>query len=196
MGISILSSTDPNDMALAIAMALPIRMYFLRSRPSYKVVLYRPCPCLHSGDTLFRLARRLSRLLIGASVFFMVWTKKLRLAGFASRPHGASVHTRRLPGEVQFDLRCRDYAYSAGRLGMEEGARNRHKGASGVGISNYALTEGDRRKEKGYTGKWNVAHNSYLQVAVELGIAGFVLYCLFPTTDSRISEDNRCRTRQ
>ncbi len=186
MGISILSSTDPNDMALALAMAVPLGMYFfytvkgLISKVFYStLVLVCIAAILYSGSRGGYLG-----LMLGVSVFFfMVYrTKKLRLAGFALLGLMALPF---IPGDYQarfnsiFDTE--NYAYSeGGRLGIwKRGLATVIRTPQGVGISNYALTEGDRRKEKGYTGKWHVAHNSYLQVAVELGVAGFVIYCLF-----------------
>lgn len=186
MGISILSSSDPNDMALALAMAVPLGMYFfytvkgLVAKAFYSIlVLVCIVAILYSGSRGGYLG-----LMIGASVFFfMVYrTKKLRLAGFALLGLMALPF---VPGDYQtrftsmFDTQ--NYAYSeGGRLGIwKRGLATVIRTPQGVGLSNYALTEGDRRKEKGYTGKWHVAHNSYLQVAVELGVAGFVLYCLF-----------------
>ncbi len=186
MGISILSSTDPNDMALAIAMALPIGMYFFYTVKGLIVksfylglVLVCIAAILYSGSRGGYLG-----LLTGASVFFfMVYrTKKLRLAGFALLGLMALPF---VPGDYQarftsiFD--SENYVYSeAGRLGIwKRGLATVIREPQGVGLNNFSLTEGERKKEKGYQGKWHVAHNSYLQVAVELGVAGFILYCLF-----------------
>ncbi|MEK6758806.1 MAG: O-antigen ligase family protein [Deltaproteobacteria bacterium] len=186
MGISILSSTDPNDMALAIAMSLPIGMYFFYTvkgllAKSFYLGLALICiaAILYSGSRGGYLG-----LLTGATVFFfMVYrTKKLRLAGFALLGLMALPF---VPGDYQarftsiFD--SENYVYSeAGRLGIwKRGLSTVIREPQGVGISNFALTEGERKKEKGYQGKWHVAHNSYLQVAVELGVAGFILYSLF-----------------
>jgi hypothetical protein len=45
----------------------------------------------------------------------------------------------------------------------------------GVGIDGFAVAEG---LSHGGKGKWSAAHNSFLQVAVELGVAGFVVFVL------------------
>lgn len=186
MGISILSSTDPNDMALAIAMALPLGMYFFYTVKGFVaksfylgLVLVCIAAILYSGSRGGYLG-----LLTGASVFFfMVYrAKRLRLAGFVLLGLMALPF---VPGDYQarftsiFDTE--NYVYSeAGRLGIwKRGLATVIRVPQGVGISNFALTEGERKKEKGYQGKWHVAHNSYIQVAVELGVAGFILYCLF-----------------
>lgn len=186
MGISILSSTDPNDMALALAMAVPLGMYFFYTVKAFvakafygSLVLVCIAAILYSGSRGGYLG-----LMLGVSVFFsMVYrTKKLRLIGFALLGLMALPF---IPGDYQarfnsmFDTE--NYVYSeAGRLGIwKRGLATVIREPQGVGISNFALTEGERKREKGYQGKWHVAHNSYLQVAVELGVAGFVIYCLF-----------------
>lgn len=186
MGISILSSGDPNDMALAIAMSLPLGMYlFYTARgfiaKSFYIGLVLVCVAaiLYSGSR----GGYLGLISSAAVFFFMVYrAKKLRLAGFALLGLMALPF---IPGDYQsrftsiFDTE--NYAYSeAGRLGIwKRGLSTAIRNPQGVGLNNFSLTEGERKKEKGYQGKWHVAHNSYLQVAVELGFAGFVIYILF-----------------
>lgn len=45
----------------------------------------------------------------------------------------------------------------------------------GAGIGNYTVADGSSKDKMG---PWKAAHNSYLQIAVELGLIGFVLYVL------------------
>lgn len=45
----------------------------------------------------------------------------------------------------------------------------------GAGIGNYTVADGSSKDKMG---PWKAAHNSYLQIAVELGVIGFALYVL------------------
>lgn len=52
---------------------------------------------------------------------------------------------------------------------------------TGVGVGAFPVAEGtmnefSRRQEYGMGVKWSAAHNSFMQVAAELGVAGFVLF--------------------
>jgi len=44
----------------------------------------------------------------------------------------------------------------------------------GCGFGNYVVADGDLKE----TGPWKTAHNSFLQIAVELGLIGFAIYVL------------------
>jgi O-antigen ligase len=50
----------------------------------------------------------------------------------------------------------------------------------GVGPNQFTVAEGTTHvdEQTGNTGKWSTAHNSYLQVACEFGIPGFILYMM------------------
>ena len=52
----------------------------------------------------------------------------------------------------------------------------------GVGIDNFTIAEG---MVHGGFGKWNTAHNSFLQLAVELGIVGFFVFIVLITATIR-----------
>lgn len=43
----------------------------------------------------------------------------------------------------------------------------------GVGLGNFRIAEGERH---GFVGKWNEAHNAFIQIGAEIGWAGLVIY--------------------
>lgn len=47
---------------------------------------------------------------------------------------------------------------------------------TGVGIGNFEAADGAQMRERGLTGKWSAAHNSFVQAFAELGFPGLILF--------------------
>ncbi len=187
-GVSMLSSNDPNDLALAFAMAVPVGLYYTFVNRGLKRYLFASMALLNVVAIVFTGSRGgYLGIICGAAVFFgfAYWKNKGRLA--IAVLLAASAAAAFVPAEYKtrfmssFD--SNDYSYTdekAGRVAIwKRGMRSAFEEPFGAGIKSYTIIEGERRREEGFTGRWTAAHNTYIQIAVELGIAGLALYLLF-----------------
>ena len=75
-----------------------------------------------------------------------------------------------------------DYNYTAedGRVGIWEKAYELllRNPVTGVGANCFPMAIGYLRKAIGEIPRWQAVHNSYLQIAVEIGVAGFAVFIL------------------
>lgn len=186
-GISMLSSTDPNDMALAFAMAVPLGLYLAYASKGAWRYIYAALALANTAAIVFTGSRGgyLGLISCLSIFFFSVYRKKKgRLIALALA--AALIAAVFVPEEYKerfnsaFD--SSDYSYAdekAGRIAIwKRGVRSAFENPMGTGIKTFTITEGERRREEGFTGRWNSAHNSYIQIAVELGLLGFTLYIM------------------
>ena len=189
-GVATLASGDPNDMALALAMILPVIFYFLYTKKGFfKTSFYLATLLMTSITIVFTGSRGgylgvITALLI---FFYNIYQKQKQKFIFYSLCLSVIIIIF-MPPEYKerftsmFDKS--DYNYSSdnkgsGRLAIwKRGLKTVIKKPYGTGFSTYTISEGNRKRDMGLTGAQQVAHNSYLQIAVELGILGFILYLL------------------
>jgi O-antigen ligase len=173
---------DPNDTALLLSMVVPFLAYLIvHSRWMQKLVAV-PMMVLLVGGIILTQSRGgfLSLLTAGGLILFrspMRWIGKssivvvaaLSFVLFADQSYWDRIEGIWNPKD--------DYDRSGGgridtwMTGLEVLASN----PWGVGIRGFEISEGQSHQGQG---KWFTAHNSYLQVAVELGIAGLIAFVL------------------
>lgn len=180
------SGLDPNDYAAMAAMTFPLALGLVqRERGPLKVAAFAAAMVLGLG--VIRTASRGGTLAImaGAAVFILMSSGAKRFLYFgllaalawigwnAASPQYRASMTSLVKGEEDYN-----YTEYTGRKQIWARARGyiRQNPVFGVGIGNFPIMEGQALADVGRTGKWSTAHNSYYQVAVELGIPGGLIF--------------------
>ncbi|EKD28809.1 MAG: O-antigen polymerase [uncultured bacterium] len=187
VGIEVLSSSDPNDVAIIFTMILPFSFYFISKQKNlffkamhitFLVVIISAI--IVTGSRGGYLGTMIALL----SYFFIVNKRKIfnfLFATFVFFVLIISFMPENYMNRFTSMFDKSDYNYEeGGRLEIwKRSLKTIVISPQGVGINNFQVAEGQRKTEAGLSGKWQVAHNSYLQVVVELGIIGFIFYLLF-----------------
>jgi len=188
VGVATLSSDNPNDLALTLAMIIPLGIYLVYTK---KGVVKKAIFFIFTILGFFALMYTGSRggylgLIFGTLVFFIMKYKNQKgklLAWFT----GIMLTLLLLfPQEYKTrflsSFNTSDYSYADERYGRiaiwKRSIQSIVAKPLGIGINNCNLAEGEQKQEQGVSGRWNVTHNSYIQVGVELGIVGLLIYLL------------------
>ena len=189
IGVGTLADSDPNHMSGVLAMALPMGLYLLYTRKDpFKRLFYLLSLLSIVAAAVFTGSRGgFFALAVGFLTFFfslyrgrigrfIVISALLGTITFAMMP--AMYQERILSIFSERDYNFVDVR--GGRLAIwKRGINAMIAHPQGVGIKNYTLAEAEERRKMGITGRWMVAHNSFIQVGVELGLIGLLLYILF-----------------
>jgi O-antigen ligase len=177
--------SNPNDLAFAIVLTLPLCLAFLLTAKKAVVKLCWTGAILVLGFTLFRTASRAGFITLVISGMVCLWHFGVRgrrfylivasaltlivLLAVAGRPLvrrmeaiGGNVETQE-EGQAYGSYEQRRYLMIKALEGIE------HYPILGVGVRNFGA----------YSGLWHDVHMTYLQIAVEGGIPSLVLYLLF-----------------
>jgi O-antigen ligase len=173
-------SYDPNDIALLQVMALPLIVYlYSTSARRLRVVLaVMALLCLY-GIVLTQSRGGFLALVVAGSLILsrssMSRSAKVSIVALGIVVFGV------LAGTAWKD-RIRTMWDPQSEYDQTAGGRTEVWKASlrllathpwGVGIDNFVTAEG---LSHGGTGKWSASHNSFLEIAVELGIVGLVIF--------------------
>ena len=173
-------SYDPNDIALLQVMALPLIVYlYSTSGRRLRVVLaVMALLCLY-GVVLTQSRGGFLALVVAGSLILsrssMSRSAKVSIVALGIVVFGV------LAGTAWKD-RIRTMWDPQSEYDQTAGGRTEVWKASllllathpwGVGIDNFVTAEG---LSHGGTGKWSASHNSFLEIAVELGIVGLVIF--------------------
>jgi hypothetical protein len=177
--------SNPNDLAFAIVLSLPFCFAFLLSTRSIPRKAAWAASMLVMCGALFMTASRagfIDLVVTGAVCLWVFGVKGKRIhlivaaavvvlvVGLAS---GGKLKDRffAIAGDnVNNDLEESAHgSYEQRRLLMSESLQGIVRYPLGIGVGNFEV----------YSGMWREVHVSYLQIAVEGGIAAFVLYLLF-----------------
>jgi len=183
---------DANDLATLIVTAMPLGLYCVLARK-------RPLPRVLAGIGLAILAVGLIRsgsrggflafLAVTAFVLLRVTTIPARsrliglavivlfVFGAASDRYWTQMQTIVHPND-DYNLTAEEGRLQVWQRGMDY--MTSHP-LFGVGVQNFPVAEGTispqaRRQERGLPVRWGAAHNTYVQVAAELGIPGIMLF--------------------
>lgn len=191
--VSTSSTYDPNDLALVLVIFLPLFCLMLKNKHGGPRILLMASLVI----TLMAIMATQSRggfigmvtVLLGVAIKEKMNLVKMVLVGgvimlafsnFAPDGYGERISTIFSPGE--------DYNMtgSAGRIeiwkrGLKLMAENP---LLGVGPAAFEVAEGAKHAE-GDAGKWSAAHNSFVQIATELGITGLILFMMMLVTSIR-----------
>ncbi|WP_447983615.1 O-antigen ligase family protein [Nitrospira sp. Nam74] len=173
-------SYDPNDIALLQVMALPLIVYLYSTsgRRLRAVLAVMALLCLY-GVVLTQSRGGFLALVVAGSLILsrssMSRSAKVSIVALGIVVFGV------LAGTAWKD-RIRTMWDPQSEYDQTAGGRTEVWKASllllathpwGVGIDNFVTAEG---LSHGGTGKWSASHNSFLEIAVELGIVGLVIF--------------------
>ena len=182
--VSVTGTYDPNDFALFLVMILPI-VYFLAGNQYglKKVGLYLIVILLMF--TIYKTGSRggfLGLLTVGFLTLARDTKKKL-MARFLIITAFGSLFWLLAPGsywhrlDTIFNLE-NDYNVTASEGRIDIWKRGLHLMLEhpflGSGAGAFVVAEGETHQEQG--GKWSAAHNSFIQIGVELGVGGLIFF--------------------
>lgn len=195
---SVSYSLDPNDLAALFAMCVPfaLGMAFSSDTPAKQ----RALGLLAAGLYLAAITRTGSRggtvaVLVGLAVLFLYLPgrRKFTLAAlgvpllvgaFLFGPDSYRAKLRSLAqGQEDYNQTVYQGRVQVWKRGLRYVAQNP---VLGVGMGNFTVQEGETMQAEGVRGSWTTAHNSYLQVAAELGVLGFAVLLAMLLTSLRI----------
>jgi O-antigen ligase len=177
--------SNPNDLAFAIALTLPLCFAFLLStrsiprKAAWAISMLAMCVCLFMTSSragfidllvtgtvclwIFGIKGRRLHIVVAAIVVVIVVGVA---AGGQLRSRFLAISGKNISNEV--DLSAHD-SYEERRFLMVQSMQAVAHYPWGLGLGDFAV----------YSGLWRDVHVSYLQIAVEGGIASLVLYLLY-----------------
>jgi O-antigen ligase len=176
------STYDPNDLALLLVMLLPLLLYLMSTSRPLTQMLISGFMIVSLYGIVLTQSRAGFLALIGVGTLFLV----------RSRLSSMSKVTIALAAVVVFGMLASGaYWDRMATIGNPESELDR-TGAGrteiwktglvllathplGLGIDGFVTAEG---LYHGGIGKWSAAHNSFLQIGVELGVAGLIVFLL------------------
>jgi O-antigen ligase len=204
---------DSNDIGMLLVCTLPLCAYFVRHGPTWFTRALALGITLLFLTTIARTGSRgafLGLVVVGA--YLLVYFRSARLLTRALLVAGTTAVLLLGAGERYRELMStilhptRDYNWVDGgdsgrmniwRRGLQYAA---DAPLTGVGIWAFPIAEGTiselaERQEYSRGVKWSAAHNSFVQVLAELGVAGFVAFLtiVFASwrTAKRLARDTR-----
>lgn len=173
-------SYDPNDLALLLVMTLPLVLYLFSTsgRLAKFVLVVVALLCLYGVVLTQSRGGLLSLITVGALIFWrnqMSRSSKLIVGVVAVIVFGVLAGTAYKERIATMWNPQDEYDRTAGgrtdiwKTGLMLMATH----PWGVGIDAFVIAEG---LSHGGFGKWNAPHNSFLQVGVELGIVGLIVF--------------------
>lgn len=191
VGVGTLGSSDPNDVALVLAMAIPLGLYYMFVKRGGKRLIYAGLFVTILVALVVTGSRGgLLGLGLGVMTFFAILYRKQKGKFIGTFVVLALAAVLFLPGEYKgrfmsmFDEQ--EYSHSDekhGRVAIwKRGWAAMLQRPIGYGGGNSLIAEGAQKQEAGVQGKWMVIHNSYLQMGMDLGFLGLLIYLLFLRT--------------
>ena len=188
VGVVLLATSDPNDVALVLDMVIPIGFYLFATCKKFSgKIIYLGL----IGVLFIALLNTGSRggylgFLVGILFFFAhVYRKqKLKFVGMVIVFMLIAVFALPQQYKDRFQSIYKEQDYNTtneqgGRIAIwKRGLETAKKTPFGVGLRNYSLAEGQRKSEENIGGQWLMAHNSYLEILVELGWFGLFAYLM------------------
>ena len=181
-----LASLDPNDLALLMVLAFPFACGFALNERGIRRWVALVCAVAFVLVVVFSNSRGGTLALVVASLVYVLSAKGVRkglaltlfaIAGLATWQFAPQSYRERMATIGDVDADYNTWAYD-GRKQIWARARGyiRENPVAGVGMLNFTVAEGNALTAAGTRGKWSTTHNSYLQVASELGLVGAALF--------------------
>jgi O-antigen ligase len=183
------SMFDPNELSFFLVSLFPLSLYFIGHNEGLLKILLALTTIGISVITILLTGSRggflglvavFSLLLFNNYGHIRLPTKVLMLIVILTvvAAYGYKINTERYTSLANISS---DYNVTAedGRLGIwGKGVRLiLSNPITGVGVNCFPEAIGELRAEEGEPPKWQAAHNSYLQVAAEVGLIGFFFFC-------------------
>lgn len=182
------SAFDPNDLAYVLVSLSPLSLFYLQGNQSLVVKCFGLTTFGASVSLMLLTGSRGGLVAFGAMFLLLlvsgVGGLKLKhkvlsvmLLGAVLLFLGDKVNTERYLtlSEIGSDYNIDD---EFGRMVIWERGLDMilANPLTGVGVDCFAMALGYMRESLGLIPKWQVAHNSLVQVAAEIGVVGFVLF--------------------
>ena len=179
---------DPNDLAYFLVSFLPIFFVFLRKYEPLVNKIMSTTGILLSIAVVLLSGSRGGLLGLGVVLFFILFSKivveRTAVKVFLSfsavviiSMHADQINVERFQSITALSS---DYNLTSesGRLAIwKRGFRLVISNpVTGVGVACFGKAIGEQRDAEGEIPRWQVAHNSFVQVAVETGLIGFVVF--------------------
>lgn len=179
-------SLDSNDAATIFGICFPLALGLARSAAPGKKAIWM----FASGLLMFGVVATGSRggtlaLVAGALVFVLGMRGGARLGylllmlavGYSAWQWGPEDYRARMISLVKGEEDYNQTHYTGREQIWERGRMYwRENPILGVGAGNFPMAEGRQLELQGLTGKWSVAHNSYIQAFAELGTPGGLIF--------------------
>jgi len=170
---------DVNDIAMVLDCALPIMFFCMRNNRGIKKIILIAC-CVLAILTVVYTASRGGLLGLLAFAGYLVLTSQNKIRYFIAVGIAAVIFAVYAPEETKARFASMYNPQTEYDKNMGDRKQVWSNGVSlffdapilGVGLGNYKVADGSTKE----SGGWKTAHNSLLQIAVELGIVGLVLY--------------------
>ncbi len=188
IGIGTLGSSDPNDVALVLAMIVPIGLYYWHTRTGIKKIF---CAAILAAMIVALLVSgsRGGYLAVGmsAAIFYALLYRNQKIKYIAVIGLISLMAVIAVPSEYKARFQSifseEDYTHTDQRHGRiavwKRSWTALLKRPIGYGRGNTQIAEGQEKSAEGTQGKWMVTHNSYLQIGLELGFLGLFCYLMF-----------------
>jgi len=188
--MEIADSYDPNDLALILAIIIPYSIFcMLHYSWKYKILwisgfMTLMVPVIRSesrGGFLSLIAIMVTSIYYIRKIsfkqlmfaLFIVLIGAITLTSITGEGYWKRMETIIDPAE-DYNVTARSGRIQVWKRGIDIIMENP---LCGVGIGNFATAEGEIHVRQGGSGKWSAAHNSFIQIAAELGILGLLAYC-------------------
>ena len=200
---------DPNDLAYYMVSLFPMALLFWGQDEKYTARIKASATFFvavlitlltQSRGGFVGLAAVLALLIMrpggGIKKAHRIWIIIGIFAVFAFFGARISMERVRTMGEITNDYNISD---EFGRLAIWKRGINiaLENPLNGVGASNFGQAIGDQRKGEGLIPRWQAPHNSFLQIAAEIGFIGlFVFITLVITTYKNLGPRNKSDPEQ
>lgn len=172
---------DTNDIAMILDCSLPIFFYFMLSCRGIKKIILAICIVL-LAITVVKTASRGGMLGLIAFGGYLVWYSRARFKYFMvavvavvcflyfAPQESKERFSTMINPQTEYDQNLGDRTQTW-KPGLKLFLKNP---VVGVGFGNYVVADGSMKE----AGAWRTAHNSLLQIAVELGAVGLVVFVM------------------
>jgi O-antigen ligase len=186
---------DANDISMMVVCTLPIAVYFLRSQAK---PIHRLIAAGSSAIFVLTIVRAGSRGgflgLIAVGLYLVFGYRAIPVRARFGSVALVAVLMVVLAGPQFWSLMATtfnpkdDYNVDAEEGRVEVWKRGmgyvKARPITGVGVNAYTVAEGtisaiSGRQDEGIGVRWGTAHNSFVQIAAELGVPGFIAFVLF-----------------
>jgi putative inorganic carbon (hco3(-)) transporter len=181
-----LADSDPNDFAFILATALPFTFWLLRERAVFRPVVFAMLGVISLAIFLSFSRGALVGLAAGAFVHVLSERRHIPilLLGALVALAFAVIFVRERPKQVETGLELKESVAQTNvemRLDAWRGAINltAEQPLLGVGPGNFQFHFYEATGRPLGSPRMTVVHNTYLDVAVELGVIGMVLFVLY-----------------
>lgn len=181
---------DPNDLAYLLVSLFPLCIYFIANNKAFFEKIIAIVTIVVSIITILYTGSRGGFLGLVAVFLFILFTKigginrSYKLTFITGLTilcilYGSNINTERYMTltEIGDDYNVSDEfgRFQIWKRGLGLTLSNP---ITGVGVNCFAMAIGYDREAKGEIPRWQVAHNSYIQVAAEIGLIGFSIFIL------------------